>query len=66
MSSKKIDPRFNVQLKCRYKAHPYIPNKKDDPEYFIKITEPGQAISIKKLVERYEKNRRKQSDFGTL
>lgn len=67
MSSKKIDPRFQFQQRTGYKSHPKKMTRKSNPDYFIKVTEPGQVISVKKLVERYEKqNRRRQSDFGVL
>lgn len=66
MAKKEKDSRFTYQMRHGYKSHPYVHTKEEDPEYFKKITEPGQAISIKKLVERYEKNRRRQTDFGTL
>ena len=35
-------------------------NNHKEKDYNLKITEPGQAISVKKLVERYEKGNRGQ------
>lgn len=41
-----------------YDFKKYRTDTKKDPDYNLKVTEPGQAISIKQLVERYEKGRK--------
>lgn len=62
--AKKVVHKFKRQFDYNYRN--YRTDLSNDTEYNLKVTEPGQAVSIKKLVERYEKNKRRISDFGTL
>ena len=41
-----------------YDNKQWITDQSKNADYKLKITEPGQAISVKKLVERYEKGQR--------
>lgn len=41
-----------------YNYEDYVTDMSEDEDYNLKVTEPGQAISIKQLVERYEKGRK--------
>ena len=41
-----------------YDHKKYVSDMSKDKDYNLKVTEPGQAISVKKLVERYEKGQR--------
>lgn len=43
-----------------YDYRRYVTKPEDIPGYFEKVTEPGQAVSIKTLYERYEKRRKQR------
>lgn len=52
-------PKFKqYTMKNGYDYKKYRTDRSEDKEYTKKVTEPGQAISVKNLVERYEKGQR--------
>lgn len=42
-----------------YDHKKYLTDRSKEPGYNLKVTEPGQAISVKNLIERYERGRPK-------
>ena len=50
--------KVNYRCKNGYDYKKTLPDFSKDNDYNLKVTEPGQAISVRKLVERYEKGQR--------
>ncbi len=46
------------KFKSNYDPSLYRTDTKTDKNWNLKVTEPGQSISVRKLVERYEKGTR--------
>lgn len=47
----------NYKQRNGYDYKQWRSDKSDDEAYNLKVTQPNQSISIKKLYERYEKRR---------